>query len=62
MPNKKVSDLAVSWETLIELFATATTEAELEESGKRHANDLLFAPPDSQDYRDFIIGCDYFGE
>ncbi len=63
MENKKqTSDLSISWEDLMELYAAAQTEAELEQSGKRYKNDLLFAPVDTQTYRDFIEFSDYLGE
>lgn len=63
MENKKqTSDLSISWEDLMELYAAAQTEAELEQSGKRYANDLLFAPEGTQTFRDFIELSDYPGE
>jgi len=62
MQEKQVSDLTISRESLIDFMATAVMESELEQSGKRWRNDLLFAPLDTQTFRDFIEFSDYQGE
>lgn len=62
MAKKETSNFAISREELIRFMATATMESELEESGKRYTNDLLFAPSATEEERNFIQFSDYFGE
>ncbi|MBX9879658.1 MAG: hypothetical protein K2Y22_14465 [Candidatus Obscuribacterales bacterium] len=62
--QKEVSDFSISLKALNALRKTSVKESELEESGKRYTNDILFAPPASEEEeeRNFIQFSDYFGE
>jgi acyl carrier protein len=62
--TREISDLAISSVELAEYMAKAVKEIELEQSDEEYygVDSIDFAPPDTQEYRDFIAGCDNFGE
>lgn len=62
MAKSNNEEFGISRETLLSFMATAVSESELENSGKRYANDILFAPPASQAELDFIERSNNTGE